>query len=299
MTPARLRWGLILVQIGILILLLNIEAINKNFVLDLLYAFPLFLIAIGIEKIFTRSRLEFISYVTVCAMFLGGLWVAYEGSATDGNLSWWDKTTYKERYDPTVTALHAVLELGRGDLTVRDATDAIVYGKFAEFTAKPRIRYEVQDNEATVEFAGSYGRFLDGAIRIDADWDNDWTLYFCRSVPLKLECYGENSDIHLNLATTPLRKLDLEADDADIYVKIGDLERLVEITLDGADSDLRLRLPEGSGVKIDAGDFASYFRRIGLVEQDGAYLNDGYDSMANKIKIDLDERIDNLKIEFY
>ena len=299
MTPARLRWGLILVQIGILILLVNVEVINYNFVPDLVYAFPFFLIAVGVEKIFTRSRMEFISYLAVCTIFLGGLYIAWDGSSTDGNPSFFEKTTYREKYDPSVKTLRAVMELGRGDLTVRDATDAMVYGKFAEFTSKPRVKYDVDGDVATINFDGGSRHFHRGLISIDDDRDNDWTLYFSRSTPLEMQCFGDASYIHLNMATTPLRKLEVDADDADIYVKIGDLEPIVEVSLQGHDADLRLRLPEGSGVRVSAEGFAAYLRRIGLLEQGDFFVNEGYDTLPNKVDVDLDERMDNLKIEFY
>ena len=80
MTPSRLRWGLILIQVGILILLVNIGVFNWNFTIDLVSAIPFLLILIGIEKIFTRSRLEFISYLAVFTIFIGGLYIAYRGS---------------------------------------------------------------------------------------------------------------------------------------------------------------------------------------------------------------------------
>jgi hypothetical protein len=299
MTPARLRWGLLLVQFGILILLVNLEVLNWNFSMDLLYSVPFFLIILGVEKIFTRSRLEFISYVAVGAMFLGGLYVAYYGSAAEGNPSFFEKTTFKKEFDASVNSIHAVLELGQGDLTIRDATDALVYGKFAQFTAKPKVEYNVVGGRADIELTRRSGRLFDGAIVIDADRDNDWTLYFCRSVPLEMECFGDKSDIHLNMSTTPLRKLDVDADDATIYVKIGDLEPFVELKLDGRDSDLRLRLPEGSGVRISGGEFASYLARIGLIDDGEKFISEGYDTLDNKIEINLDDRIDNLKLEFY
>ncbi len=299
MTPARLRWGLILVQLGILILLVNVEILNYNFVPDLVRAFPFFLIAIGVEKIFTRSKAELVSYLTVSVMFLAGLSIAYEGSNTENNSSFWEKTTYREKLDPNIKTLQALVDLDGRDLTIRDATDALVYGKFAEFTVKPTVNLETSGESARVEFVSNTGLFYGSSIAIDTDRSDDWSLYFCRTVPLDLECLGDDSEIHLNLATTPLRKLTLDADDSDIYAKIGDMEPEVDVIIDGDDADLRLRLPKESGVRIKSSEFASYLERIGLTERGEGYVNDGYDSLPNKVEIQLDDRIDNLKVEFY
>ena len=77
MTPARFRWGMILVQVGLLLLLRNAGVINDNVWINLLVLSPVVLIAIGIEKIFTKSRLQFIAYATTILLFIGGFAIAF------------------------------------------------------------------------------------------------------------------------------------------------------------------------------------------------------------------------------
>jgi hypothetical protein len=67
----------------------------------------------------------------------------------------------------------------------------------------------------------------------------------------------------------------------------------------GTGSDLLLRLPVNSGVRFEGRDFDSYLRQIGLIETDGAFVNEGYDTLVNKIDINLDSRLDNLTVEFF
>ncbi|MGD8605404.1 MAG: toast rack family protein [Anaerolineales bacterium] len=299
MTPSRLRWGLILIQIGLLILLVNIGVLNWNFTIDLLSAIPFFLIAVGVEKIFTRSRLQFISYLAVLFIFFGGLYVAYEGSYGSERTSYFKESTYQLNANPEVKTIKAVLKLGEGDLTIRDATDDLVYARFADFTPKPSIRYELEDSNATVTFTSGSDRLLGGVIRVELDEASDWTVYFSKFVPLDLECRGEKSDINLNLATTPLRNLKVDADNADMYVRLANVQPVVTADFKGTGSDLLLRLPINSGVRFEGRDFDSYLRQIGLIETDGAFVNEGYDTLVNKIDINLDSRLDNLTVEFF
>ncbi len=73
MTPARFRWGMLLIQVGILILMQNNDIFDEEATESLLIYFPVVLIAVGVEKIFTKSKMQFISYLTTVALFLVAL----------------------------------------------------------------------------------------------------------------------------------------------------------------------------------------------------------------------------------
>ena len=299
MTPSRLRWGLILIQIGILVLLVNIGVFNWNFTFDLASAIPFLLILIGIEKIFTRSRFEFISYIAVIALFFGGLYIAYRGSYGSPDQGFFNETEYTEPYNPDVKAMNADLRIDDGDLTIRDATSDMVYARFAKWTTKPKIRYDIQGDEAQVTMANRKERVFGGVVRIDKGETSDWTVKFSREVPLNLQCTGDQSNIDLNLATTPLRDLRVDARNSDIYIRLGGSEPLVNVRLDGRNSDLRLRLPTNVAVKFSGVDLASYMERLGLIDTDSGFVTPGYDTLSNKISVDMMDSFDNLKIEFY
>ena len=49
MTPARFRWGSLLVLVGVILLLRNLDVITNSFWTDFLIYFPILLIAIGIQ----------------------------------------------------------------------------------------------------------------------------------------------------------------------------------------------------------------------------------------------------------
>lgn len=299
MSPARLRWGLILIQIGVLVLLRNTGVLNDNFWADLLVFSPFLLIAIGIEKIFSRSKMKAISYVSPIAIFVGGLWIAFAGSWGGEQTSFFSQTTFLKEYQPEVKNVNATLKLDNTDLTIRDSGDDLVYGRFDEFTRKPDIDYDYTDDSFTVKFAGRGNSLLGGAIRIDTGEIQDWYLKFCNKVPLDLDCTGDNSDLHLNLSTTPLRSLKVNADDAVIYIKLGKLEPLVHVFVDGSDSRLRLRVPTATGVKITGDDYSSYLRQIGFEESDGVFTNSGFDTMQTRYEIDLEPKLTDFSLDYF
>jgi len=183
---------------------------------------------------------------------------------------------------------------------VRDATDDLLYGRFRKFTQKPEYKLEFEDDEANLSLTSSHSRwFKHGFIHVETDEEDDWRLAFSNEVPLVLKCYGDHSDIHLNLATTPLRELLLDADDADIYLKVGDLEPNVRIIVSGADSKFRLRVPHQIGLRVSGVDDDGYLREIGLDRQNGFFMSDGYDTLPQRIEVDLDDRFRSLSIDYY
>ncbi len=299
MTPARFRWGTLLVLLGLVLLLRNVDVINSNFWVDFLLYSPILLIAIGVEKIFTKSRLQLISYGTSIFLFLGGLYLAFAGSAGGGEQSFFSQTSFRQAADPNVKELQAVLNLGDGDLTVRDATEDLMTAQFKEFTHKPDIKYEVNAGIGKLDLTGGSRHILGGAIKVNTDGPSDWYLSFSNLVPLTLECFGKGSDIHLNLATTPLRKAKIQADESTVYLKVGTLEPTVDVNVGGENADVRLRLPSASGIRVSGVNDKDYLSQVGLVERGDAYVNPGYDTLKSKINVGLDDKVSSLSIDFY
>ncbi|MCK4573509.1 MAG: hypothetical protein KAU36_04015 [candidate division Zixibacteria bacterium] len=302
MTPARFRWGIILIQIGILILLRNMGVLNDNFWGELLIYFPVVLIAIGIEKIFTKSRLQLIAYLSSVAIFVIGLAIAFNVGQGGFEQSFFSQTTFRQEFDPEVRQMKAVLKLDHTDLTIRDSGRDLAYGRFDKFTRKPKIDYTVSGDSARLEFNSRSGRFFGGAINIQTGDPQSWYLRFNDQVPLDLECYGEDSDIHLNLATSRLERVKLDADNAMVYLKLGDLMPKVTVDISGEDTELKLRVPEGIGLKIHGEDYRAYLERLGLTEAEaeaGLFVNDGIDTLGTVIEIELDDRLSSFILDFF
>ncbi|PWB72690.1 hypothetical protein C3F09_06270 [candidate division GN15 bacterium] len=301
MTPARFRWGALLILLGLILLLRNLDVIDSNyFWTGFLIYFPILLIAIGIEKIFTRTKLQAIAYATTVLIFGGGLYLALSSGHNDvGGADFFRETSYNWNDDSAVKELHATLDLGHGNLTVRDATDELVYAQFNEMTSKPEIDRSVSDGVGNITFKGKGTRFLGGLVKIETGENADWYVSFSKVLPLVLECNGSQSDIHLNLATTPVKQLKVDADQATIYLKLGDLEKDVKVDVTGSDSDVRLRVPMNAGLRVTGISDEEYLKQVGLERHNGWFTNAGYDTMRSKIDVNLDDKQSSLSIDYY
>lgn len=299
MTPARFRWGIILILIGLLIFLRNLNVLSDEFWAYFIYFIPVMLIAIGIEKIFTRTKLQFISYATSFLILFGGLAVAFTGSFGNGRDSFFSESFFKKPYDDSVSKIVAELVLDGTALTIRDSGEDIVYGMFDRFTRKPDIDYVVVDDRAELKLVSRRGDFLGGIVKIEPGEAQDWMLRFSRNIPLDFDCTGEDADIHLNLATTPLNSLKLDLQDSFVYLKIGDLVPRVTIKINGEESSVKLRVPEHVGVRINAAGYESYFERVGMRRDDGWFVTDGYDTLKSQVDIDLDAHLSSFSIDYF
>ena len=78
MTPSKLRWGLLFIVVGIMLLLCNTGHLDWDFWYEILMWWPILLIAIGLEKIFLKTKLEFISYLSPLLLVAAMIYVAVD-----------------------------------------------------------------------------------------------------------------------------------------------------------------------------------------------------------------------------
>jgi len=289
-----------LIQLGILLLLRNLGILNDNFWEELLVYFPVALIAVGVEKIFTKSRLQFIAYLTSVALFFGGFVIAFSSSLSGIEENFFSQTTYQENFEPSVKKIKAVIKLDGTDLTIRDSGSDLIYGRFDKFTRKPEIKYTTNDDIANIDLTSKPRNYLGGIIKFDMGKSQDWYLRFSDKAPLDLECYGKESNMHLNMSTSPLEKLKLDVNDANIYLKLGKIEPNVKVNIYGEDSKLKLRVPKDIGLKIYGTNYRSYLLRIGMEEtSDNAFVNKGFDTLKTKVEVNLHNQLESFSIDYF
>ena len=298
MTPARFRWGILLITLGTLFLLRNLDVLNDNFWADLVIWFPLFLIAIGIEKIFTKTKLSFISYLTSVFLLVGGLVIAFAGSY-GGDSDYFSEHTFNLGPDTGINLITAKIDIEETDLTIRDSGDELIYAKFNKYTRKPDINHKQVGDELVINIDSRSGSFLGGVVKVDMGDAQDWYMQFSQDVPLALECIGQMADIHLNFSTTPLRSLNLDAEEAEVYIKLGDLEPDVHLVVNGDRSRVRLRVPGDAGLRVTGEAYRGLLKRIGLEEVDDAFVTPEYEDFRTKITIDLGENLGSLSIDYF
>lgn len=298
MKPSRLRWGLLFITVGVMLLLNNAGYLDWEYWLDLLVWWPLLLIAIGIEKIFLRSKLEFISYLAPLILVVCMVYVAFDTGAERYESSFFERYSWSTDADPSVERVDATIEHRRADLYVSRDNFDLASARFDRFSRKPDIDFSKSDGVAELKISRR-GRMQSAIVINTRHYGRDWRLAFSDDVPLKLKCIGDKSDVNLNLEEVPLENLAVENDEGDIYLKIGRKMALVDVSAEGYDADLRIKLPEGCGVKVPGDNYASYLRTVGLTKQETAFVSEGFEEADVKITLNLAEDLRHLSIDYY
>ena len=105
--------------------------------------------------------------------------------------------------------------------------------------------------------------------------------------------------IDFNMEQFKVKKLNVDAGAADINVTVGDKYPDVRINIDAGASDITVRIPEGSGCKVKMGTFLADKTLNGFDKVNGRYVTPNYEDAENTIYIDIDSAVSSLKIVRY
>lgn len=298
MTPSRFRWGLLFITVGVILLLNKMGYLDWEYWWELLLWWPVLLIAYGIEKIFNRTRLQFISYLAPLILIAGMIYVAVDVGADSGRRGFGDRYNWKADMDSSIEKLDAVIDHGRTDLTVSRSGLSLASAKFDRFSPKPDITLEKKNNLATLDISRAMGR-RSAVIFSSHGSYQDWRVSFSDEVPLVLKCIGNEADVDLNMESIPVEKLSVVDDGGNVYLKIGTRTALVAVDVSGDEADLRIRIPADCGIKITGKEYASYLKDLNLIEEASDLISEGFDSAATKISFNLDDGLHYLSITEY
>ena len=299
MTPARFRWGILFVTVGVLLLINNAGLLSWHYWPNMIIKWwPVLLIAIGIEKIFIRTRLQFISYLAPL-LLVGGM--AYYAVITGSGYyqgGFFSEHTWSEPDDETTRLTRAVVRHDEYDLYVSHTRFDLVRARFDRFTEKPEIEFNRDGETVSLEIDEDGDGF--GAITFHGGRNREeWRLYFSEEVPLRLKCTGDGSDVNLNLAAVPLEELAVDNDRGDIYLKAGKGSPLVRIAVRGERAEFTLDVPSESGIKVTGDEYDEYFRKLGFLEEGGNLKSAGFDTCDVRFLLELGDDLKHLAVDYY
>ncbi len=303
MSPAKFRWGILFILVGVLLLLNNIGQLDWWVWTEILSLWPLILIAIGLEKIFTKSKVEFIAYLPILGLSAAVLWVAFSGCCgTDDSNLIRRGSTYRYTLDmeADIDRIEAKFDLGDIDISLGNTGTRLFRARTDVWRQVPKVDFDESGGVAKLELSSQKKR-IPNWIRIEK-WgrEGDWDLYLNDGVPISLECSGDKSDMTLDCRNLLLEELFIDSDEGDIRIKIGDLKEYVNVKLEGAEADYRVLVPDGCGLKISgAGDeMTRLLERLELIEADGFYTSEGYDTLTPRIELDLADDLTQFSLDY-
>jgi len=105
--------------------------------------------------------------------------------------------------------------------------------------------------------------------------------------------------LNFDLEKFKVKKLSVDAGAADIDITVGDKYPDVKVSIDAGASSITIRVPEGSGCKVNMDTFLADKTLSGFNKIDGKYVTSNYDEAENKIYINLNSAVSSVKIVRY
>jgi hypothetical protein len=303
MTVSRIRSGAILLSIGIVLLLNNLNYVDWSVWISILSLWPVLLIAIGIEKIFAKTPLSFLSYLSPVLLLLAILGPAYyyynyqERPGPPDKIFRWEKEVTLP-----VRKGYASIDFKAGRLKVDAGQDKLILANFDYWRREPLCIYNYSDKDSSVRLEiKDLDHFWRGWFKPGFMNRHEWDLFLSEKIPwdLKIENAAMSGD--LDFSRLSLESLSVNSDASHLKIKLGDKAKNLKVKIDSDASRLELLIPKGVGLHIEnrASLSSTDFEDISINHQKKIYWTSNYDSALLKIDISLRGGISGLKVIGY
>lgn len=319
----KVFWGVILVLIGMLFLLKNLDFIDFSW-----YAFwqlwPVLLLLWGISILPVNSALRLSLSVLVV---IGTLWIASErGDLKRHSFRWSERHTlqddrddrkdYEKEYedewkDPEDTSyayneqvirepmddsiLSAVLRLdaAAGEFYLEGSTDDLLLfekkGRMARYNILSKRIGESQVIDLSLQntkIRGNVNNEVSLSLNTKPVWDFDLDI--------------GAAEVEFDLSGHKVEDVKVDGGACSVRLKFSDLHNDVKIDIDAGAASIELQIPEGAGCEVEAETFLTSKDLKGFEKLErGKYRTPDYEEADVKFHISMDAAIASFEIERY
>ncbi len=311
MAVGKVRTGVILISIGVLLLLNTTGIVDFGFWGWLGRLWPVILIAIGIEKLFSSAEssnlrnLAWLSPVIIVGV------VAYSvvaGQRDDNSNTWndnwqwnWDDHsdeptsthTWSEAMSADAKRLDLELEMSGGRLTVRGGSDP---GNLV--VARTSSRGEKPSSTSSVGPDGVYTVRISQRDNTKHRGRDQWIMKVTDSLPVNLKVEGGAARMRLDLSALKIESLELDAGAADVDIVLGALVPTVTCDLETGAAAMDITIPSVAGLKLYREGAISRLSDtdLNLVDKGTYSETEGYSESAVKIEMHVKSALTSLRL---
>jgi hypothetical protein len=300
MKIAKIRNGVILISLGIVFLLNNLGYVPWGVWFRILSLWPVILVAIGIELIFRKTRLSFLTILSPL-LFMAAILGPTYFQRVELHRIYRAPDTYQwsENLDTSVAKVTAIIQLRAGNLEISSDPYKMISANLEYVERKPITTYEYSgfDSSATVEIRDREKGWKEWSWR---SWGSkDWEIRFTRRIPMNLRIYAKASDGELDLSDLRVESLNLDIKAVNFDIKLGELVDRLDGKIDSDASRLSITIPEDAGLKIEnyAKLTSASFSELSVLEYDNIYQTSNFDQASRKITLSLEGSVTRLVVK--
>ncbi len=313
----NLFWGIILIFVGTLAILNNLDVIDFAW-RKLWNLWPVFLMLWGISILPIKDGIRLglvvvtlgltMYYITSQAVYTESDYVTGRGWQ---NQNWDDD---EDEYDSTyqydsANSANFLIPYTEGLETATLKFDAVAGSFVLNKSTKNLCTFNMTDSRMARYYKYSVKTSGDDAlININTKHHVNFKLNHTKgkgflrlneSPVWVMDINAGAAEIDFNMEQFKVKKLSIDAGAADITVTVGDKYPDVKINVDAGASDITVRIPKSSGCKIKMDTFLADKTLDGFEKKNGRYVTSNYGEADNTVYIDIDSAVSSLKIERY
>ena len=277
-------WGALFVFVGTLLLLDNLDVLNVHF-MNLWQLWPVLIIGAGVSMFSLRGWVAAIVSFVLVVTLAGLAWfVAVDNSFYQSTQNVQTKVvTLGDTIAATDKEIDITLNTGAIDLTLSSGDTSRV------FSAEVTSSHLVLNQDTTQVKNGT--RYVALNTDMTRGWwlgpiNNSMDLELTERLPLSLHIETGASSLVGDLSHTQLKTMSMSAGASTVDLKFGTKQARQDITFAGGASKITLRIPTGTGVRVETenGLSSTDFEGISKVSDD-VYESTGFSSAMNEIVV--------------
>lgn len=310
MKISSVRWGMILLGIGLFFLAINLGYLSHHVWWSLIRLWPVFIIAIGIEMIFRAGSLRYLAFLSPLIIALAFIYTAVSENRYDSFN--WRYSIYSNDYDysrdskrfefereDSLKSLQVNFDFTAGQIWVGPTSRSLFSGDFEYWRESPTCKMERNESSAKIYVnSEENGKWRFWNRRHSS---NDARVFIGDYLPVDIRLKSAAASVDMDLADMIVKNVRIEAGASDISLKIGCRSENIKVKVDSGASKVNLSVPYDMGIRlnIDAIISPTHFRGISLNKISGGYESDNYSTASCKAEINLDSGVSSVVIEGY
>lgn len=305
MKNSNLFWGGILVALGVLFILNNLNFLDFNW-WGIFRLWPMLLVLLGVTLLPIKNSIKIVLTLILLAVTIT-LLIAntsfFHPKTYHFNWDWSDNSEqsydrgdqyFYEPFDKSISEATLKMEAVAGEFIVYDITSRLIEfeqdGNIGPYVFSSRKNDKHQSINLSLKNARFHPRRLINEVEIKLNPNPVWNIYIESGA----------AKIDLDVTKFKTKNIDIEGGASSVYIKIGDLYSKTDISISSGASAITIVIPEDSGCELSTRTILSSknFEDFIRLER-GLYQTENFDDARNKVFINIEAAVTSLKVRRY
>lgn len=306
MKAKNVIWGLVLVIIGVLFILKNLDIIYFSWH-SIWRLWPLVLVLIGVTILPVKDAVKVV--LTVIVLIIGALFLIYYPKGDNWNDNWsfnHDRHMFDdpngmdidqkifEAYDSTIHMADLDFDAAAGNFKIDQSTGELF--EFERLGNLGRYTYSIKElgERREINIGLEEGHIIKGDLR------NQVIMKLNPNPVWNLKVDVGAANIDLDLTSFKVSELDIDGGASSINIKLGNLQDNCQLGINSGASSILIRIPQEFACEVNTNTVLSSKDLPGFNKvSSGTYVTPDFSEKTKNITIKVEAAVSSLTVERY